>query len=197
MTLWLTTDKEIETQIFPNHLAIGLGRRWPTTCPAEDFPVWALKVPWPRNSLRVGKLGPLVTIPSDSTVSLQVDVLVAQSCPAHCDLMGCKPPGNSVHGTVQARGLDWVALSFSEGCSRPGDQTWISRIAGLSHLSHHGSPLLWACWFHSSGLFAPAHHHLPGKSQRPRDGGKNPVGSGERRGWNPNPASRSSSWEHC
>ena len=48
--------------------------------------------------------------------------LVAQSCLTLCDPMGCSPPGSSVHGILQARILEWVAISFSRGSSRPRDQ---------------------------------------------------------------------------
>ena len=37
----------------------------------------------------------------------------------HCDLMDCSPSGSSVHGILQARVLEWVAISFSRG-SNPG-----------------------------------------------------------------------------
>ena len=36
-----------------------------------------------------------------------------QSCPTLCDPMDCSPPGFSVHGILQARTLEWVAISFS------------------------------------------------------------------------------------
>ena len=39
--------------------------------------------------------------------------LVAQSCPTLCDLIDCSPPGSSVHGILQARVLNWFAISFS------------------------------------------------------------------------------------
>ena len=55
---------------------------------------------------------------------------VAQSCPALCDPMDCSLPGLSVHGIFQARVLEWGAISFSRGSSRPRDQTWVSRIVG-------------------------------------------------------------------
>ena len=38
---------------------------------------------------------------------------VAQSCPTLCDPMECSLPGSSVHGILQARTLEWVAISFS------------------------------------------------------------------------------------
>ena len=43
----------------------------------------------------------------------------AQSCPTLLDPMDCSPPGSSVHGILQARILEWVAISFSRGSSRP------------------------------------------------------------------------------
>ena len=55
---------------------------------------------------------------------------VAQSCPTLCDPVDCSSPGSSVHGILQARVLEWVAISFSRGSSRPRDQNWVSRIAG-------------------------------------------------------------------
>ena len=47
----------------------------------------------------------------------KVLVLVAQSCPTLCDPMDCSPPGSSGHGILQARMLEWVAISFSGGSS--------------------------------------------------------------------------------
>ena len=57
-------------------------------------------------------------------------VSVAQSCPTLCDPMNCSPPGFSVHGMVQARILEWVAIPLSRGSSQPRDQTLVSCIAG-------------------------------------------------------------------
>ena len=37
-----------------------------------------------------------------------------QSCPTLCDPMDCSPPGSSIHGILQARVLEWVAIVFSE-----------------------------------------------------------------------------------
>ena len=55
---------------------------------------------------------------------------VAQSCPTLCDPMDCSLPGSSVHGIFQARVLEWGAISFSGGSSRPRDQTWVFHIVG-------------------------------------------------------------------
>ena len=40
---------------------------------------------------------------------------VTQSCPTLCDPVDCSPPGSSVHGSLQARILEWVAIPFSRG----------------------------------------------------------------------------------
>ena len=42
----------------------------------------------------------------------------------------CSPPSSSVHGILQARILEWVAISFSRLSSRPRDRTQVSHIAG-------------------------------------------------------------------
>ena len=44
--------------------------------------------------------------------------------------MDCTPSGFSVHGILQARVLEWVAIPFSRGSSQPRDQTQVSCIAG-------------------------------------------------------------------
>ena len=54
---------------------------------------------------------------------------VTQSCPTLCDPWTVAQPSSSVHGTLQARIWEWVAISFSRGSSRPRDQTQISCIA--------------------------------------------------------------------
>ena len=49
-----------------------------------------------------------------------------------CDLTDYSPPGSSVHGILQARILEWVAIPFSRGSSWPRDWTWVSCTAGRS-----------------------------------------------------------------
>ena len=48
------------------------------------------------------------------------------SCVRLCDPMDCGLPGSSVHGTLQVRILEWVAMPFSRESSRPRDQTCVS-----------------------------------------------------------------------
>ena len=42
--------------------------------------------------------------------------------------LDCNPPGSSVHGILQARRLEWVAIPFSRGSSQPRDRISVSRI---------------------------------------------------------------------
>ena len=61
---------------------------------------------------------------------VKVKVLLAQSCLTLCDPMECSPLGSSVHGILQARILEWVAMPSSRGSSQPRDRTQVSYIAG-------------------------------------------------------------------
>ena len=71
---------------------------------------------------------------------LMSECWVAQSCPTLCDPTDCSPPGSSVHGILQARILEWVAISFSRGSSWLRDRTLHCRQI-LYCLSHQGRPL--------------------------------------------------------
>jgi len=43
--------------------------------------------------------------------------------------MNYNPPGSAVHGILQARVLEWVAMPFSRGSSQPKDGTHVSCLA--------------------------------------------------------------------
>ena len=69
-----------------------------------------------------------------------------QSCPTLCNPMGCCPPDVSVPGILQARILEWIAISFSKGSSRPRDRTRVSFIG--RQILHHwatGEALMCVC----------------------------------------------------
>ena len=77
-------------------------------------------------------------------ITLCVYVWVTQSCLTLCDPMDCSSPGFSVHGILQARTLEWVAIpySFLQGIS-PTQGLNPGLLHGrqiLYHLSHQGSP---------------------------------------------------------
>ena len=58
----------------------------------------------------------------------KVKQLVTQLCPVLFNPMDCSPSGFSVHGILQAKILEWVAIPFFKGLSQPRDQTQISCI---------------------------------------------------------------------
>ena len=70
---------------------------------------------------------------------------VAQSCLTLGDPMDCSLPGSSVHGILQARILECVAICYSRGSSQPRDWTHISCVSCMGrqilyHWCHLGSP---------------------------------------------------------
>ena len=74
--------------------------------------ILAWRIPWTE--------APGGLSPSDNRLKI-LKVLVAQSCLTLCDSGDCSPPGASVHGILQARTLEWGAISSSRGSSRPRD----------------------------------------------------------------------------
>ena len=93
----------------------------------------------------------------------KVKVLVTEACPTLCHPMDCSPPGSSVHGILQARMLEWVAIPFCRGSSQQRDRTWVSWIAdSLYHPSHQRE--LNGCSGHlPDKTTAHASHNLPNK----------------------------------
>ena len=57
---------------------------------------------------------------------LRVHAQSLQSCPILCDPMGCSPPGSFVHGILQERILECVAMPSSRGSCWPRDRAHIS-----------------------------------------------------------------------
>ena len=67
---------------------------------------------------------------------------ITQSCLTLCNPLAWSLPGSTIHGILQARVLEWVAIAFSRGSSHPRDQTQFSLVAGrqtLYYLGHQGS----------------------------------------------------------
>ena len=62
-------------------------------------------------------------------------MLVAQSCLTLCDPMDCSSPGSSVHGILQARILEWVAISFQTKGKK-------YNLTFLSEAGHHYENML-------------------------------------------------------
>ena len=98
---------------------------------------WNFFIPWPISSH-------FYQLPSPEN-------LVSQSCPTLCDPTDCSPPGFSVHGILQARIPEWVAISFSRGSSWPRDWTRVTHIADR----------LFSAWAIREDLPIPGDHHYP------------------------------------
>ena len=110
-----------------------------------------------------------------------------------CNPVSCSPPDSSVHGILQARTLEWVAIPFSRGSSRPRDQTRVSCIAGRPFLiwANRGaltSPkgtLIWESGCKSEGK--------GGHNAVPR--GQLPEHRQHREGWGSNLAAGEGDWK--
>ena len=78
--------------------------------------------------------------------------LVAQLCSTLCDLIDNSLPGSSVHGILQARTLEWVAMPSSRGSFQPRDRTrvsWGSRIIGVFFTAEPPGKPSWTIRGHS------------------------------------------------
>ena len=69
----------------------------------------------PNSRLTVGEFLAIEMLRGNncSSVVQSLGALVAQSCLTLRDPMDCSPPGSSVHGILEARILEWVAIPFS------------------------------------------------------------------------------------
>ena len=149
--------------------------------------MWAIS-PWVPGEITlqtvVTPCWPQLRAPTNSSKSVQKNFIrpltqtctQSLSCVQHfCEPMGFSLPGSSVHGILQARILQWVAISSSRGSSQLRDWTYIScasciaNIQGrlIAHLTEGATPrgpqAYWvrtACvgWFSSpeSGCTQPA-----------------------------------------
>ena len=82
---------------------------------------------------------------------------VTQSCPTLCDPVDDSLQGSSVHGILQARILEWGAISFSRGSSQPRDWTRVSHITGR----HYN---LWATMLNHKSF--STYIHISGPTQK-------------------------------
>ena len=73
---------------------------------------------------------PQHTVPHTTCNLKKIVVLDTRSSPTLCDPMDCSPPDSSLRGILQARILEWVAISFSRTSSQARDQTRLSCTVG-------------------------------------------------------------------
>ena len=128
--------------------------------PTLEFPMKT----WRRNQI----LLQVVHGPGGELATTFMVVLVARSSLTLCDC-DCSPPGSSVLGILQARILEWVAISFSRGSYQPRNWTQVSRIAGrLFTLWATGKPYLGGgCCFPSRAAFSEEDRGVSWKHQSP------------------------------
>ena len=83
---------------------------------------------------------------------------VAQSCLTLSNPKDCSPPGSSIHGILQARVLEWVAMPFSRGSSQLGTES-VSPALQADSLSSEppGKP---HCKITKMGYFEQFLHHV-------------------------------------
>ena len=82
------------------------------------------------------------------TCRTNISANMLQSCPTLCDPMDCSSPSSSVHGTLQARLLEWVAISFSK---KPGFSAQLIDVEYLlwsqrTHMDFQSPWLTWQWW---------------------------------------------------
>ena len=103
---------------------------FPTQHSVFFFWLWALVFPLPSPAL-------LSTFRNKTMKSSPFLIQIAtslQSCPTLCDPIDCSPPGTPVPGILQARTLEWVAISFSNAWK------WKAKVKSLSHVQLLATP---------------------------------------------------------
>ena len=123
----------LRAQNSPAKLVISRWQKGEVTLRKETGP-W--QVPW-EHTERYPTVSGVASL-TDSSKCMYAKSL--QSCLTLCDPMDCSPSGSSVHGILQARILEWVAIPFSGESSQPRDWAHISCLlhwrAGFVTTSH-------------------------------------------------------------
>ena len=92
-------------------------------CQRLGFNPWVEKIPWRR-----ARKPTSVFLPGESPGYGAAAAKSLQSCPTLCDPIDGNPPGSTVPGILQARTLEWVAISFSNAWK------WKVKVKLLSHV---------------------------------------------------------------
>ena len=100
------------------------------------------------------------------------EALVTQVCLTLCDRMDYSPPDSSVHGILQAKTLEWIAMRSSRESSQARDWTQVTDIAGsffTTSATWEAQVILWIIantdLFPSSIVRLYTEHHLFGTIQ--------------------------------
>ena len=105
---------------------IGGPEHWQVQGHIASICIWQSWSTWPCTALWIGGCCP-----------------VAQSCLTLCDSMDCSTLGSSVHGILQARILEWVAISSTRDPPYPGIEPASPALAGRSFTTVPPWKLLW------------------------------------------------------
>ena len=97
-----------------------------------------------------------------------------------CGPMGCGLPGSSVHGILQARILEWVAIPFSRASSQARNRTQVSLIAGRFFTDWATREETWKVGLWHQGILGK---HLGCFSHSVEDKTEAQRGQGHRAGW--------------
>ena len=90
-----------------------------------------------------------------STTAAAAAAKSLQSCPTLCDPIDGSLPGSPIPGILQARTLEWVAISLSRGSSWPKDWTQVSWV------SYNGRQILYHCTTWEALMYVLIYHFLP------------------------------------
>ena len=104
--------------------------------PRQKIPYTTVKIPRAATKTphsQINFLKNLITLsicvpPSIQHYSAAAAAMSLQSCPTLCDPIDGSPPGSPVPGILQARTLEWVAISFSNAWK------WKVKVQSLSHI---------------------------------------------------------------
>ena len=106
-----------------------------------------------------------------NTLPTWMCVLAAQSCPTLCNPIDRSPPGPSIHGILQARTLEWVAISFSKRNYRKKESevSCVRLFVTPWTVAYQAPPSMefsrQECW---TGLLFPSAGDLPDPGIEPR-----------------------------
>ena len=92
---------------------------------------WEIQIPWTEETGRLQSMG---------SQSICMHTKLLQSYLTLYDPMDCGPPGSSVHGILQTRTLEWVAMPSSRASSPSRDGTQVSYFGSAiweAHMQTH------------------------------------------------------------
>ena len=103
-----------------------VGHDWSNLAAAAAVHVFTLYICVSTSALWIGSSVPFFYIPHICVAAAAAKVL--QSCPTLCDPIDGSPPGSPIPGILQARTLEWVAISFSNALN------WKVKVKSLSRV---------------------------------------------------------------